>query len=147
MIYRIIYGSGFITAMCHAVGALRILAGPVTIPVSFLHKCFECRGVTLVHKQVARPLPTKHVSRRIAPGRTPVSLVTSEKIQKQTGMVESPLALLAKPENVPEEALARISLYENVLARRVLIAEPGRNSHTLHSQVHDVVQKMRHFFS
>src|SRR5262245_66351909 len=115
MIYGGIDGRGFIAAMRHAVRAFRVVAGAVEFPVGLFEESFEGRRVTLVHEQIAGSLPTKHITRRVAPGRATVSLIASEKIQKQTRMIESPPVSLAKPENIPEELLARIALDEKVL--------------------------------
>src|SRR5919108_3648599 len=145
VIYGVIDGSGFVAAMCHAVGAFRIVTGAVELPVSLFEQSFECRRVTLVHEQIARPLPAEHITGRVTPGCTAVRLVAREKIQKQAGVVEPPPVSLAEPENVPEELLARIALDEKVLARSVLIAEPRGNSHSLDPKSLDVIEKGRHF--
>ena len=92
-------------------------------------------------------MPTQHVTCRVTPGCTTVALVTGEKIQKQAGVVKPPLALPAKPENIPEELFARLALHENILARRMFIAESRGNSHPFHSKSHGIVEKLCHFFS
>src|SRR5438132_1438214 len=147
MLDRVVDGRRFITAMCHAVGTFWVITHAITIPVGFFNQSFERRRVTLVHKQVARPLPTQHVTCRVTPGCTTVTLVTGKKIEKQAGVVKPPPVLPAKPENIPEELFTRLALHENILAGSMLITEPGGNSHPLHSKSHGIIEELCHFLS
>src|SRR4029434_8886579 len=121
------------------------VAGAVAIPVRFFHQRFKCRRISLVHEQVAGSLPAKHVARGIATGRAAVSFVTSEKIQKQTRVIEPPATVFAQPENISEELFARIALDENVLLGSVLVTKTRPNRDTLQPERHDIVEKGCHF--
>jgi hypothetical protein len=79
---RIIDGGTFITAVRHAVGAFWVVARAVTIPICFFDQSFKRRRVTFVHEQIAGPLPTEYIARRVAPRCTTIALITSEKIEK-----------------------------------------------------------------
>src|ERR1043166_9264240 len=48
IIYRVIDGSGFITAMSHAVGAFMVVAGAVAIPIRFFDQLSERSGIAFV---------------------------------------------------------------------------------------------------
>lgn len=144
---RVIDRRGFIAAMCHTVGALGVTARAITLPISFFHQSFEGRCVTFVHKQITGFLPPEHVTCRISPGHTAITFVAGKKIQKQAGVVEAPLALSPKPEDIPEQPFARIAPHKNLLARGMLITVPWGNSHCLDPETRDIVEKVCHFFS
>src|SRR5262245_54594336 len=132
--------------MCHAVGTFWVVARPVTIPVCFFNESFERRCVAFVYQQIAGPLPTENVACRVTPGCATVGLVAGEKIQKQARVIEPPLPLFTKAENISEELFARFALHKNVLARSMLIAKPRRNSHSFDTKNHDVIKKLCNFF-
>ena len=86
-------------------------------------------------------MPTEHVTRRVAPGSAPISLVTGQKIQKQTRVIQPPGAVFAQLENTSEELFARIPLDKYILLGSMLIIKTRRNGHTLHSERHHIIQK------
>ena len=145
MVYRVVDRRGFIAAVGHAVGALGVAAGAVTLPVGFFDQRLESRRVAFVHEQIAGPLPTEHVTRRVPPRRAAVTFIAGKKIQKQAGVVKAPLAPPAKPENIPEKLFARLAPKKNLLARRMLITVPRRNRHALDAESRDIVEKLCHF--
>ena len=73
--------------MNHAVGALFVIPGAVSVPVGFFHQLLETFGVPLA-EQIARPLPSKDVARRIAPRGTVVGLIAGKEIEKKARLVE-----------------------------------------------------------
>ena len=76
--------------MDHAVAALGISAHAVTVPVGLVHERLESGRVAFADEQVARPLPTEHVARGIAPGSALVTLVAGQEIQVKARVVERP---------------------------------------------------------
>src|SRR5437016_13719411 len=60
-----------VAAVHHAVGALLVIPGAVSVPVGIFHKLLEGPRIALA-EQIAGPLPPEIVSCRVAPGRTAV---------------------------------------------------------------------------
>src|SRR3974390_2925529 len=71
-----------VTAVHHAVGALLVVAGPVGIPVGFIHQLAKAAGVAFP-QQVARSLPAENVAGWIAPRSATVLAVAGEKVKEQ----------------------------------------------------------------
>src|SRR5882724_12284344 len=99
--------------MCHAVGALLVLAGAVSVPIRCFHQLLEGLGIAFA-EQIAGLLPTENVAGRHAPWRAFVILVAGKEIQEQAGMHEIPLLALAERKHVAEQLL-RLGAVEEVL--------------------------------
>ena len=100
--HRVPHGSGFVTAMDHAVGALLIVAGAVCVPVGLFHQLPEGLGITFAEK-ITRSLPPKHGAGRVAPRSAGVALIAGQEVQKESRLKELPgLAGAATSKNIPE---------------------------------------------
>src|SRR5262245_42541643 len=132
--------------MGHAVGAFGIITNAVAIPVGLFHQRLECRRISLVHQQIAGPLPAEHIPCRVAPWRAAVTLVAGKEIQEQARVIEPPATLFAQSKNISEKLFARGSLNENVLLGRMLVTKTGRNGHALHADGHDLIEKGSNLF-
>src|ERR1700739_2834888 len=65
------YRGCLVTAVHHAVGALLVIPGAVSVPVGVFHPLLEGLRIAFA-EQIAGPLPAEIVPCRIAPGRTVV---------------------------------------------------------------------------
>src|SRR3954464_4201141 len=106
--------------MCHAVGALFILAGAVGIPVGGLHQLLEGFRVAFA-EQIAGFLPAKNVARRHAPRGAFVILVAGEEVEEQAGMHEIPLLALSQRKHVAEQLFGLGAVEKVLLVRRTFI--------------------------
>src|SRR5438552_13482314 len=103
------------SAMHHAVGALLVIADAVGIPVGFLHQFLERLRVTFA-EQIARPLPSKDVARRISPGRTVIGLISGKEIEEKGGLIERPgLGTAAAGEDTAEQFPCSLAAQEMLL--------------------------------
>src|SRR5271170_1758 len=80
-----------IPAVHHAIGAFFVIAGPVGIPIGFLHQRLEGFGIAFA-EQVTGTLPAEIGARRVAPRGATIGLVARQKVEKQAGLVERPAA-------------------------------------------------------
>src|ERR1700746_990002 len=62
------YRGRLVAAVHHAIGALLVIPGAVSVPVGIFHEFLEGLRVALA-EQITGPLPAEIVSCRIAPGR------------------------------------------------------------------------------
>ena len=72
----------FITAMDHAIIALRIPARTVVIPIRRLHEVLKAFRISLIDQQIAWLLPTEDVVSRITPRRALIAPVASQEVHK-----------------------------------------------------------------
>ncbi len=79
---RVVYRRTLVAAVCHAIVALWIATGAITLPRCFLHQCLKAIGVALVPQQIARFLPTEDIVSGVTPGSAPVGLIAGQKIEK-----------------------------------------------------------------
>src|ERR1700730_7737140 len=94
-------GSRLVAAMRHTVCAFLVFAGSVRVPIRRFHQLAEALRVTFA-QQVTGLLPAENVTRRHAPRLTVIGLVTSQKVQIETRMHESPFFPLAQAEHFSE---------------------------------------------
>src|ERR1700737_3490901 len=73
------YRGRLVAAVHHAVGALLIVPGSVSVPVGIFHKLLEGLRIALA-EQIAWPLPAEIVPCRVAPGGAAVRLITSKEV-------------------------------------------------------------------
>ena len=91
----------FVTAVNHAIGALRVSARVAVIfPVRSFEQ-FLKRVAVSVLQQVTRFLPTENIVRGIPPRRALQVPVAAEKLQKQRRLIENP-ALFSIAEYSPK---------------------------------------------
>src|SRR6266446_8105822 len=83
------YRGRLVAAVHHAVGALLVIPGAVSVPVGIFHKLLEGLRIALA-EQIAGPLPPEIVSCRVAPGRTAVLLIARKKVEEEAGLIERP---------------------------------------------------------
>src|SRR3954471_21074306 len=88
--------------MRHAVCALFVTTGAVTIPIRGLHQLVEAAGVALA-KEVTGLLPAEDVARRHSPRRAVIGLIAGEEIEEQAGMDQSPLLAFAAAEDIAKQ--------------------------------------------
>jgi len=130
----------------HAISALGVLGVPVLIPRCLLHQRFEAGRVAFIDQEVTGLLPTEDITGRVTPRGTVIALVAGQEIEVKTGMVEVPALSLAQLEDVSEEFLAVPLLDENVLLRRMFIAEAGGNRCAFDTQCLAVIEEAGDFF-
>src|ERR1035437_4229187 len=97
--------------MRHAIGALFILAGSVTVPVRRLHQLLERTDVSLA-QEIAGLLPAEDVARGHAPRRAVELAIASEKVQEDAGMHQLPLLALAQREDAAKQFLGLAAIEE-----------------------------------
>src|SRR4051812_39598605 len=102
--------------MRHAVCALFVLAGAVTIPIRGLHQLVEAAGVAFT-EQVTGLLPAEDVARRHPPWRTVIGLITGEEIQEQAGVDKSPLLAFAAAEDIAKQFFGLATTEKVLLVR------------------------------
>ena len=85
--------------MYHTVGAAGVLSHPVSRPVRHLHQ-FLVRCRVIVIEQIARALPTKDIVSGVSPWQALVILIACQEIQVEGAMVESPVPVFSKQEQV-----------------------------------------------
>src|SRR5262245_54835089 len=95
--------------MHHAIRAFFVVAGPVGIPIGFVHELSKGFRVALA-EQITWSLPTEDCSRRIAPRRAAIRLIAREEVKEQTGLAEFPItATPAAAKNFSEQLLGAIA--------------------------------------
>src|SRR5699024_3284673 len=82
----VIDGCPLVTAVRHAVVALRIATDTVVIPVGILDQLPERRRIAFVDEQIAGFLPTEYIAAWHGPSRTLVRLIAADEIEKQAGL-------------------------------------------------------------
>ncbi len=133
--------------MHHAVGALLVIAGAVTLPLGLFHQFLEGRDIAFA-KEIAGTLPAEDVARRVAPRRALVGLIAGKEVEKQRGLIERPsLAAAAAFENLAEELLRARPVEEVLLIGGALVGIARRDrdaldAHFLHliEEVGDLVR-------
>src|SRR5207302_3067694 len=111
----------------HAVGALLVIAGAVSVPIGLFHQFPEGLCVALA-EQVAGALPAEYGAGRVAPRRAVIFLIAGEEIEEQARLTELPRTpAIAATENVAEQSLGRFAGEKVGLIRRAFVGVTGRH--------------------
>ncbi len=120
--------------MRHAVGAARVLAPPVGVPVGRLDELLVRLHVPVVH-QVAGLLPAEQRVGRNAPrGAAEIGLALEE-VQEQRRVVQPPLLPPAVAERLAEQFPRFLHAEEMLLVGRLLVGVGGRDLHLVDAEV------------
>lgn len=106
---------GFKAAMKHAIRTFRVATVAVKPPIRFIQQRLKGRGIPFLREEIARLLPSENISCRVAPGRTRVGLIPSQKIKKQRGVIKIPVLAFSEFKNFSEELNAACPLQKNLL--------------------------------
>src|SRR4029434_3734385 len=130
--------------MDHAVGALLVVAGAVSIPLGLVHQLIEGSCVALA-EQVAGLLPAENCAGRMAPRRAMVALVTGEKIEEQARLAERPFVFACSAlEYVAEQLLGLATIEKVVLVGRTRVCIPRRPRDAIDPYPHHGIKERRH---
>src|SRR5690606_22653759 len=119
-------GGGLVAAVRHAVGAARVLAAAVAVPVGLLDQLPVGRHVPVAH-QVAGTLPAEEGVVRDGPrGAREVDLALEE-VQEERGVVEPPAVAVAALEGLLEQLAGLFHAEEVLLVGGLLVGVGGRD--------------------
>src|SRR5690606_24300884 len=134
-------GGGLVAAVRHAVGAARVLAAAVLVPVGVLDQLPVRRHVAVAH-QVAGALPAEQGVVGDGPGGAREVDLALEEVEEQRGVVQPPAPAVAARERLLEQLPGLLHAEEVLLVGRLLVGVGGRDHHLVDLEV--VVEVVEH---
>jgi len=135
----------FVSAMHHAVGALRIAAfGSVLFPLSRADQFLERIGVAVL-QQVTRLLPAEDVVRWHSPRRALVFPPSHQELEEEWTHVEFPLRP-AIAQDLPEQTARFLAAEEVLLIGRLVVGVTRGKHQAFNTQIHHLVEELAHAF-
>src|SRR2546429_1543256 len=127
--------------MGHAIGATRILAPPVILPLGCLDQLLIRASVPIGH-QITRPLPAQHRVAGDTPGGASKVDLALQEVQEERGVVQMPLLAPAVCKSLTEDLARSLDAEKMLLVWRFLVGIARGDLHRIYP--HIVVQEVEY---